>query len=350
MAARDDGRLARELLERLERTDRIVDWNDGFIPSGCNGKQGRMVVDQPLSTPGLVAVVDNVVPDALAQALYRSAVEAKVWGEYVRKEDVDRDGGQSKSDSNSNSNSNPDYSDRRSLAESVVRAFFRERCAHLVSRDWDNVHGVSVWAIASDVGDSVRYHIDYAEMFRFQTNVIYPPMYGGTLHLTPTNDMIGGEFCANLGGLDHYREFRYKCPLESLDCDKSGDWIKVPYRYNRGTLCDGTLPHFSAPVLSIPDGRKRVIVGFNVCNHEIGPIVQAYPEHGARFNKFVKMSQTAGKFRGGLTVEAVKNNPRLAAFVKLLAKKMKEKEQQELQEQQQPQPFEQREAEPERDA
>uniref|UniRef100_A0A6U9Z8K8 Uncharacterized protein n=1 Tax=Pseudo-nitzschia australis TaxID=44445 RepID=A0A6U9Z8K8_9STRA len=306
-----------ELLEELEKTNRIVDWDDGFTPSGCDGRKGTMVMEQPRSTPGLVAVVDNVVPDELAKAVYRSAVEAKVWGEYINLEDIDNLVGLKEICP----------TNRRYLAAAVVHAFFRERCAHLVAGDWkNNVHGVSVWVIASDVGNSVQYHVDYAEMFRFQTNVIYPPMYGGTLHLTPTKDLKGGEFYANLGGLDHYKDSQYKCPLDKFDLD-GGDWIKVPYRYNRATLCDGNLPHFSAPVQSIPDGMKRVIVGFNICNHEIGPIVEEYPEHSAKFNKYVKLSQTAGKFQGGLTVEAVKNNPRLAAFVKLLARKMKEKHQ-----------------------
>ena len=232
-----------------------------------------------------------------------------------------------------------DMSDRRYLAAAAVHAFFRERCANLVANDWKDVHGVSVWVIASDVGDSVQYHIDYAEMLRFQTNVIYPPMYGATLHLTPTQDMLGGEYYANLAGLDHYREFKYKCSLDKFDLDGNddGNWIKVPYRYNRGILCDGNLPHFSAPITSIPDGMKRVIVGFNVWNHEIGPIVEQYPEHSSKFNKFVKLSQTAVKFKGGLTIEAVKRNPKLAAFVKLLAKKMKEKQQLEEQEEEQQQ-------------
>jgi len=54
--------------------------------------------------------------------------------------------------------------------------------------------------------------------------------------------------------------------------------------------------------------------------------VQEFPEHSSKFNRFVKLSQTATGFGGGLTVEACKANPKLAAFVKLLARKMKETE------------------------
>lgn len=48
---------------------------------------------------------------------------------------------------------------------------------------------------------------------RYETNIIYPPLYAGTCHVSPihgSNDMIGGSFCANIGGIDHYRRFGYK--------------------------------------------------------------------------------------------------------------------------------------------
>ena len=42
-----------------------------------------------------------------------------------------------------------------------------------------------MWLIASSLSDEVAYHIDYAEILRYQTNIIHPPLYGATLHLTP---------------------------------------------------------------------------------------------------------------------------------------------------------------------
>ena len=329
------------LLEKLENnttTSKIIDWDDGFVPSGCNGAKGKMVIDQPRSKPDLVAIRENIVPESLAQNLYASAVEAGVWGEYVSLEEMDA---LLVPDENGKETTHC----RRRLAAQAVHSFFRESFADLVCEDWEEnktVHGVSVWVIASGVGNSVQYHIDYAEMFRFQTNTIYPPMYGGTLHLTNSTEMEGGGFYVHRDGLEHYRRYKYKCPLEKLGWDGEGiiestnasvrsdcNWVEVPYKYNQGTLCDGDLPHFSAPVRSIGDNLKRVIVGFNVCNHEIGPIVQEFPEHSAKFNRFVKLSQTVSKTTsgaGGLTVEACKANPKLAAFVKLLARKMKETE------------------------
>jgi hypothetical protein len=59
---------------------------------------------------------------------------------------------------------------------------------------------------------------------RYETNVIYPPLYAGTCHLSPLNVcneidgestlssgiMEGGDFQANTGGLKHYQKFGYK--------------------------------------------------------------------------------------------------------------------------------------------
>lgn len=71
-----------------------------------------------------------------------------------------------------------------------------------------------MWCLCSDETDSVQYHIDYAELYRYETNVIYPPMYAGTCQLSPVHseeEMIGGDFQANIGGVEHYRKFGYKC-------------------------------------------------------------------------------------------------------------------------------------------
>ena len=48
---------------------------------------------------------------------------------------------------------------------------------------------------------------------RYETNVIVPPIFAGTYHLSPftsREDMIGGDFRANIKGLDHYQQFGYK--------------------------------------------------------------------------------------------------------------------------------------------
>ena len=42
-------------------------------------------------------------------------------------------------------------------------------------------HGVAVWALSSNPGQSVQYHIDYAELLRYEYNVTVPPLWAGTL-------------------------------------------------------------------------------------------------------------------------------------------------------------------------
>ncbi len=44
--------------------------------------------------------------------------------------------------------------------------------------------------------------------------MIYPPIYAGTWQVAPVyseEDMLGGAFKVNTGGLDHYKRFGYKC-------------------------------------------------------------------------------------------------------------------------------------------
>lgn len=57
---------------------------------------------------------------------------------------------------------------------------------------------------------------------RYETNVVYPPIYGGVYHASPfaINEMNGGDFMLNMEGLDHYRRFGYKGRL----CCVLGVW------------------------------------------------------------------------------------------------------------------------------
>jgi hypothetical protein len=47
---------------------------------------------------------------------------------------------------------------------------------------------------------------------RYETGVIQPPMYCGTVHVSPLGpgDMDGGDFAVHSGGLDHYKKHGYK--------------------------------------------------------------------------------------------------------------------------------------------
>ncbi|KAL7463668.1 hypothetical protein ACHAXS_004025 [Conticribra weissflogii] len=209
----------------------------------------------------------------------------------------------------------------------------------------EGVHGVAVWALASNPGDSVQYHIDYAELLRYEYNVTVPPLWAGTaqcsllwndlsmaksngsnIHGPPhqhnhsrrdnENIMVGGEFCVNLRGLDHYSEHGYKGNLSgdpmggydspttkscdgNIHFDQSTHWVTIPYSFNRGIVHRGDLPHLSTPIQHIGtcnsalkgDGSSlsRVIVGFNAFGHDFGALIEKAPEHSKRFRRKVKL-------------------------------------------------------------
>ncbi|TYZ50831.1 hypothetical protein PybrP1_003163 [[Pythium] brassicae (nom. inval.)] len=384
----------------------LVPWDDGFTPSGCGGRAGRLVRDQPRSTPGALRVVDGAVSRTTADRLYASAVAARVWGVYVPVAQLLADGSEEADAGEVRSEEH----ERRALARRAARELLVENAATVVSAaDWDAAHGVAVWVIASDCDDETEYHLDYAELVRYETNVIVPPVYGATLHVSPLRNadvgcssesgaeraslaaetadeqplnelpvFEGGAFYVNRRGLAHYEQYGYKTrrmarkvstdALEAVSRREAG-WVRVPYVYRRGIICDGEFPHFSGRVRSLPAAAevaaaapsgamlaaslpvKRVVVGFNVFPHAIGACVQKYPEHSSAFNKHVKLSQAAARqlAAGGdssatssttaagaslqqqqeqqqtWSLASVRANPKQAAFLKFLAKKMKEK-------------------------
>lgn len=227
-------------------------------------------------------------------------------------------------------------------------------------------HGVAVWALSSRPGCSVQYHIDYAELLRYEYNVTVPPLWAGTTQCSPLwnghnkNNMEGGEFCVNLHGLKHYAEHGYKgaisqdsmggwrSPATSNNTingggaphiDSSNKWITIPYALNRGIVHNGDLPHLSAPVKLINDDHlSRVIVGFNVFGHDVGSIVQTAPEHSKPFRRKVKLYRSAlnvsaaqhndGKSgsKGGVDLSRIRKNKALTKLL-VLAKREKVKEQ-----------------------
>jgi len=76
-------------------------------------------------------------------------------------------------------------------------------------------------------------------------------------------------------------------------------------------------------------------VGFNLFPSEIGACVAKFPEHSGAFNRYVKLSQAAVKQtkllsaasdKGGWSLISVRANPKQAAFLKLLARKMRDNE------------------------
>jgi hypothetical protein len=256
----------------------------------------------------------------------------------------------------------------------AVRALFLERGRDLIENDLTKLHGTAVWCLISGDKDEVRYHIDYAELFRYETNVIYPPVYAGTCQLSPVrspDDMIGGAFCANIDGLAHYKKFGYKGKLQSAqsfeDDLMNPQWLNISYLQNRGILHDGDFPHLSTKISHIRPEIKRVILGFNVFTDHVSECNLRAPEHSDAFNRTIKLYQRmaaagvpitayggkGGKYgseqatteknpeeitvgmeqstevrpakkSGGISIEEVKKNPVLAKLLIQAAKKMQQ--------------------------
>jgi hypothetical protein len=167
----------------------------------------------------------------------------------------------------------------------VYRQYFEQHGTEFLQKDQARIHGVAVWCLSSGQSNQVQYHIDYAELYRYETNIIHPPLYAGTCQLSPLRgkDMIGGDFYANMSGLDHYRDFGYKGLLKpeaelTEDIEASGDWVRMRYKQNRATLHDGDLPHFSSPVTHLVPDKLRVILGLNFFSEAVGECCVRAPE------------------------------------------------------------------------
>lgn len=292
----------------------MIPWHDGFVPSGCNNADCFIKSNQVRCLGNdTVLVLDDILSEQLANELYRLTVNEGVWGTYVAMKSI-QDNALVKDGTAS--------SLKDDLAIRACRAYFMERLGHLLRPEMDQkVHGIAVWGISSVKGQAVEYHVDYAEMHRYRTNVIYPPLYGATLHVTKAK-VSGGDLHVNKLGLEHYRKVGYKQKLGQINDLHTQDWVKVDYKFNRGILCGGDLPHLSSTVEDVGDGMSRVIIGFNLFDHEVGPMAQQYPEHSAKFNKFVKLNQGVKSLR----LEDCQRNPKLARLLVYLLRKKKELE------------------------
>ena len=178
------------------------------------------------------------------------------------------------------------------------------------------IHGVAVWCLASEEGHQVEYHIDYAELFRYETGIVHTPILAGTCHISPIKDggMEGGDFMANKLGYEHYKKFGYKANLmsfEALEEDISlhpEHWVRIPFHSNRGIVHHGSLPHLSTRITRLPEDSltgkklKRVILGFNCFVGEaVGICCQRAPEHSDVFNRTVRLYQSlSSSLRGGV--------------------------------------------------
>jgi len=318
------------------------EFDDGHVPENLQNAEYETTL---LVTTGpdlgcQCQVVDCCMDEDLVEAVYQLTVsKSQPWGTYVTLDEADRCG---------DGELTPEHTeDEQHLSSLLVSAYLKHvRNLDTIS-SLSSAHGVAVWALASEQGAQVPYHIDYAEQLRYEYNIIVPPLWAGTLQCTE-GAVDGGEFVYHTGGLEHYSVNGYKGLKSSGDgaCtelfqasdhhtwnnefDSIGpeEWIRVPFKRNRLIVMSGQLPHLSMPVVSLPLGKKRVIVGFNVFPHSIGSFVQVAPEHSPAFRRRVAMHRLMlqnNKKKSTMTLEDVKSNPALSKLL-VKAKRQRQKE------------------------
>lgn len=266
----------------------LINWNDGHHP-GQSSTQNKMSIHKKKMND-FVIILDKALGDEWCSFIYDySLTTGKSWGAYVTEaEALDL-----KNDPVLLKETDPE----KAISLIVTRTLYFEKAYFLIKDDVAKIHGTAVWGLVSGIDSAVDYHIDYAELYRYETGIIVPPLFAGVLQVSDVPGMMGGDFVVNTGGLEHYKKNGYKaCYLspESFaeDMRTSKDWVAVPYKRNRAVLFDGNLPHTSTKVLAIESGKRRVVIGFNVFGYEVGECCQRAPEHSAAFNRTVKLYQT----------------------------------------------------------
>ena len=86
-----------------------------------------------------------------------------------------------------------------------------------------------------------------------------------------------------------------KAGVQSLADDlRSSSWTAVRYKYNRGVVFDGDLPHLATKIERLDSSKRRVILGFNCFSSQTSECNLRAPEHSDAFNRTIKLYQTIG--------------------------------------------------------
>ena len=81
-----------------------------------------------------------------------------------------------------------------------------------------------------------------------------------------------------------------KAGVQSLADDlRSSSWTAVRYKYNRGVVFDGDLPHLATKIERLDSSKRRVILSAVRLANAIPA-----PEHSDAFNRTIKLYQTIG--------------------------------------------------------
>jgi hypothetical protein len=175
--------------------------DDGHKPGGYD-TDTKLVTNLDKAKSKFLIVFDDVVDLKWCERSYAYAMEKKSpWGVYITTSDA-LDGSISTELLYQNGEK------EMAIALQYTRSLIFEKASLLISGDFPRIHGTVVWCLQSGPQDLVEYHIDYAELYRYETNIIHPPLYAATAHVSPHSiEMRGGQFMANMQGLDHYKRY-----------------------------------------------------------------------------------------------------------------------------------------------
>ena len=303
----------------------LQDFDDGHVPENITCKPQLVNYSSLFSRVPQVHVYANAMNEALVDQIYEKTVNGPLpsWGDYVTMDQIQNFW-----------ENTPNEEETNPLVELTARYLqlsmgeghcgpthrytsdVSERSPLFTRSDLSRAHGVAVWALSASVNSQVPYHLDYAEQIRYQSNVIVPPLLAGTLQCT-RSELEGGDFLVWLDGLSHYERHGYKG--KKLEVDGS-NMVQIPYRFNQLTCHLGNLPHASSTIQAIDGDQKRVIVGFNLFGHDIGPLVQQAPEHSDAFRRKVQAQRLLFQNKKGFDLKALKKNKPLAKML-VLAKR-----------------------------
>eukprot|EP00975_Prorocentrum_lima_P036590 7695562-Prorocentrum_lima.AAC.1 len=66
-------------------------------------------------------------------------------------------------------------------AYQAAKALLVDKAGEFIGEDWEHIDGVAVWGLRSRERNQVEYHIDYAELYRMESNITQPPLFAGTV-------------------------------------------------------------------------------------------------------------------------------------------------------------------------
>jgi hypothetical protein len=345
----------------------LHDLDDGHVPETFREK-GKWIHYPEMELHPQVFVYDNVLPTSIVNDLYQKTVSSgQPWGSYVTMDQVYeywRKQEQQEQSSSPSSTSTTTIDDPIVVAVGYFLQTMGEGHGGVTTTTttaqipivetyslssslttpccrccFQNTHGVAVWGLSSSAaeGHVVQYHMDYAELIRYESNIVAAPLWAGTLQCT-YDKIEGGEFAVNTNGVQHYQLHGYKGKFSQNSMggwsrssrpssssnetitttndvlwNKETGWITIPYKYNRMIRHSGHLPHVSASFTTSNNEEKttttrRVIIGFNVFRTDVGPYVQQAPEHSQAFRRRIRLARLSSSLATTTSTTGMINN------------------------------------------